>query len=289
MLGRKLVPIEPFNLLFDFPLEKDLMKRIALSMVAIVATCTPCLLATPITVNFTSPNRAATIIPGGVADTAFQNVLATGAGGTKAFENRPLLSFDTSSLTSGPNPYVSGTSQVTSMTLTMKTTGGNWNGTTTDPTGSDGFDLQLYAIDTANADWALNSGRPTWNNRKTGTSPWINGGNPGVGPNVALASLGASLASDFEQDLSGGTVTLTSTDSATLTALIDAWVSGGNAGFFVAISNYGSIPVNSSLLFDLTNGNKPALSITYAVPEPGTFAMLLFGSVMFWVLGRKRR
>jgi hypothetical protein len=37
-------------------------------------------------------------------------------------------------------------------------------------------------------------------------------------------------------------------------------------------------------VFDPSNGQV----IVSAVPEPGTFAMLLFGSVMLWAVGRKR-
>jgi autotransporter-associated beta strand protein len=119
---------------------------------------------------------------------------------------------------------------------------------------------------------------------------------------------GLTVGTDYDQlvvkTATGGT-NLIDLDNATLqvalgftpsvgnqfTIIDNQITSGGLSGIFNGLSNNGTFAVGLTTFrinYDAGTNNDVVLTVTQVVPEPSTFAMLLFGSAFLWMVRRKR-
>jgi autotransporter-associated beta strand protein len=148
---------------------------------------------------------------------------------------------------------------------------------------------------------SLNTGANDWNDDTTFVMEFSTDGSTGsAGSQWDLLSITGGL------DLSGVTSTtlnLVTMANASTAGLLASWNPNLNhiwTGFVSTTTGVtgfdaNDFAFNTSAFQNTLNGtfsvvqNGNNLDLVYTVvPEPGTFAMLLFGSLMMWVLGRKR-
>jgi hypothetical protein len=236
-----------------------------------------------------------TLFGGGDANSNNGQSTNLAAGSLSAAANRALLRFDLTALETAVTPGY--TLDVQSVKLNFFTSGS-----------SAAVTLGVYEIAQSNIAWSegtrttLGSATPvsssTWNNRvNSPATAWTGGvglgdfGDGGYGS--ALATVTGPTTSTNGTQI---TFAFTGT-SAALTSLIDGWLTYGGDEINLLVrrttsDGAGNVRAIVASSQHTTSTWHPALEIEYnlvPVPEPGTFAMLLFGGAMLWAVGRKRR
>ncbi len=194
---------------------------------------------------------------------------------------RSLLRFDLSSL---HGQY----STITGATLTLTVDQATHAGT-----------LDVFQLVDGNAGWvegtggALGSvsdaqpGEATWHNLAHPGTPWVGG--TGIGS----AGYGASpLDSEAFPQQAGGVTTPATLEVTLPASLIDAWVTGANAGLLLRHASDGVVSERQLLQLRssewATPSSRPTLTIEFEpIPEPASVGLLLSGLAL--VAGRGAR
>ena len=229
------------------------LRALALSLTSVLA-----LLSTNTDAAMFSSDRDTTIVGNGGADTPF-NLSTTYVGEGGPNENRALVGFDISSI--GPS-----VASVSAVSLTLHVVDSQFNG-------SPNLTPVVHAVLPADGNWA--QGVSTWNNLDPSVpTPWA--GAPGLydsgtdyGPTLASASFTGSVPSTVTFNFTGD-----------LTGLVNGWLSGGNAGLLIFDSTFvGSGSTYLGFAGSAGGASAPELSITFATPEPASWALLSMGLV----------
>jgi len=267
------------------------------SFLMILSVCLFAVSSRADTVTITS-NHDTTIYKGFVNNSNGGGVGTFSGDDTNARVSRGLISFDVAG-----NVPAGATIQSVQLTLNLGAVAGagaSGSGAGGDPTprtiglymltaswGEGTAGNSLTVIPGSGAGFAAGNGDATWNARAysaTTPTPWTTAG----GDYVATASGGTLVGNPASVP-----APFTWTSTGAMVADVQSWLSNPTGNFGWILINSDEVSAKTSRAFythEATNPLiRPALQISYVVPEPGTLTTFVIGTLGFVVVSRRMR